>query len=74
MMADWPRLLLTTVIFEDMGDKTKVRLSQIPVDATDAEIACFAEMMAGMDGGWGGGYAIMDEMFVELQTEGGNDE
>lgn len=67
MMADWPRLLLTTVMFEDRGDKTNVRLSQVPIEATDAEIACFATAMAGMDKGWGGGYAIMDEMFVELQ-------
>ena len=69
MMADWPSLLLTTVIFEDMGDKTNVRLSQVPIEATDAEIACFAEMMAGMDKGWGSGYKIMDEMLVELQAE-----
>ena len=73
-MADWPLLLLTTVIFEDMGDKTNVRLSQVPMDATDAEIACFAAAMAGMDHGWGAGYAIMDEMFVELQAAGGGHE
>ena len=69
MMADWPRLLLTTVIFEDMGDKTKVRLSQLPMEATDAEIACFAKVMDNMDKGWGSGYAIMDEIFVELLAE-----
>ena len=69
MMADWPKLLLTTVIFEDMGDKTKVRLSQVPLEATDAEIACFATTMTGMDKGWGSGYAIMDEIFAELQAE-----
>jgi len=69
MMADWPRVLLTTVIFEDMGDRTNVRLTQVPIEATDAEIACFAAKMAGMDKGWGGGYAIMDELFVELQAE-----
>ena len=34
MMADWPRVLLTTVKFEDMGDKTNVRLSQLPIEAT----------------------------------------
>lgn len=67
-MPDWPRLLLTTVIFEDRGDKTNVRLSQLPLEATAAEIACFAAMMAGMDKGWGSGYAIMDEMFVELRA------
>ncbi len=69
MMADWPRVLLTTVIFEDQGDKTKVRLTQVPIDASDAEIACFAKMMAGMDNGWGKGYAIMDEMFRELLAQ-----
>lgn len=69
MMPDWPRVLLTTVTFEDKGDKTNVRLSQIPIDATDAEIACFANMMAGMSKGWGSGYAIMDEIFVELQAD-----
>lgn len=68
MMADWPRLLLTTVTFEDKGDKTNVRLSQIPMDATDAEIACFAEKMEGMGKGWGGGYAIIDEILSELQA------
>ncbi len=69
MMPDWPRTLLTTVAFEDLGEKTRVHLSQIPIDATDTEIARFAAMMAGMDKGWGSGYVIMDEMFVELQAE-----
>ena len=67
-MPDWPKVLLTTVIFEDLGDKTNVRLTQVPMDATDAEIACFAEMMAGMDQGWGSGYAIIDELLAELQA------
>jgi len=69
MMADWPRVLLTTVSFEDMGDKTNVRLSQAPIEATDAEIDCFATAMAGMDKGWGSGYTIMDELLVELQAD-----
>jgi len=69
MMADWPHLLLTTVIFEDMGDKTNVRLSQVPLEATNAEIICFAAAMAGMDKGWGSGYTMMDELFVEMQAD-----
>ena len=68
MMPDWPRVLLTTVIFENRGDKTSVRLSQVPIDATDAELACFAKVMARMDKGWGSGYAILDQMLVELQA------
>ena len=68
MMPDWPRVLLTTVTFEDRGDKTSVRLTQVPLDATDAEIACFAKTMEGMKMGWGGGYKIIDEILAELQA------
>jgi hypothetical protein len=52
-----------------MGDKTNVRLSQVPIEATDAEITCFAATMAGMDKGWGSGYALIDELLVELQAK-----
>lgn len=65
MMPNWPRVLLTTVTFEAAGDKTKVRLSQVPMDATDEEIACFVETMAGMDKGWGSGYEILDRILAE---------
>ncbi|MBV1915660.1 MAG: SRPBCC domain-containing protein [Pseudomonadales bacterium] len=70
MMPNWPRTLLTTVLFEGDGDKTNVCLTQVPLDATDAEIACFAEAMANMDHGWGAGYTILDEIFLELQGKG----
>jgi uncharacterized protein YndB with AHSA1/START domain len=68
MMPNWPRALLTTVKFDSIGDKTKVRLTQIPVDATAAEIACFAKVMSNMDKGWGSGYAILEKMLAELQS------
>ena len=68
MMPNWPALLLTTVLFEEKGAQTNVRLSQVPMEASDAEIACFAEMMSNMDKGWGAGYSILDEVFAELQT------
>lgn len=68
MMADWPRVILTTVTFEDMGAKTKVRLTWVPFNATDAEIACFSGAVAGMGKGWESGFAIMDELLAELQA------
>lgn len=68
MMGDWPRVLLTTVTFADKGGKTNLRLSQIPMDATDDEIANFAKAIAGMSGGWGKGFAIIDELLAELQA------
>ena len=67
-MPDWPRILFTTVTFEEDGAKTNVRLSQVPMNASDAEIACFAKMMEGMSKGWGSGYAIIDEILQELQA------
>ena len=61
--------MLTTVAFEDIGEKTNVRLSQIPFETTNAEIVGFTKMMDGMrGGGWGKGYAIMDELLAELQA------
>lgn len=68
MMPDWPRVLLTTVTFEEDGEKTNVRLVWEPYDASAAEIECFAGAMANMGKGWESGYAIMDEIFKELQA------
>jgi len=50
MMPDWPRVILTIVTLEDMGAKTKVRLTWEPFEATDAEIACFAGAVDNMSG------------------------
>jgi len=69
MMKDWPRTLLTTVIFEPVGEQTRVCLTQVPLEASEAERACFAATMKNMDHGWGAGYAIMDEIFVELKAD-----
>ena len=66
MMPNWPKTLLTTITFVEQGDQTTVQLRQVPVDATEAEAACFAEMMSNMDGGWGSGYAILDGILAEL--------
>ncbi len=68
MMGDWPRLLLTTVTFGDMGEKTKLRMSQIPMDATEVEIANFAKAVEGMSGGWGKGFGIIDDILAELRA------
>lgn len=65
MMPDWPKTLLTTVTFLDKGSKTKVQLEQIPVDASDAEIACFAKMMGNMDNGWGKGFDLLQTLVTD---------
>lgn len=67
-MADWPRILLTTVMFEDEGGKTKMRLTWTPHKASEAEIACFAAAIDNMGKGWGAGMKLLEELLVELQA------
>ena len=67
MMPDWPITLLTTVDFSEKNGSTHVRLSQVPINPTAVEIACFAKVMSRMDKGWGSGYKIMETMLAELQ-------
>jgi len=68
MMPDWPRVMLITVTFEDVGTRTSVRLTMMPVDATEAENACFAAAMSGMGKGWGSGFAEIDELLAQLRS------
>jgi len=67
MMPDWPRVLLTTVTFREDGDQTQVRLVWTPYEASDAEIACFAGAISGLDKGWGKGMDLLADLLEELQ-------
>ncbi len=70
MMPNWPNLLLTTVTFTSLETSlTRVRLSQVPLQASAEELAFFAEHMANMDGGWGQGYALIDELLKTLSAD-----
>ncbi|WP_422375224.1 SRPBCC family protein [Roseibium sp.] len=68
MMPDWPRVLLTTVTFEEKDGQTDVRLTWVPHQASEAEIACFAGAVAGLDKGWGKGMELLAELLAELQA------
>lgn len=68
MMPDWPRVLLTVVTFEADGDRTKLRLTWTPHEASEAERACFAGAMANLDKGWGAGMAVLEDLLAELQA------
>jgi len=67
-MPDWPRVLMTTVTLEAAGDKTRMRLTWVPHEATHAEINCFAGAMGGLDSGWGSGMDLLAELLAELQA------
>ena len=68
MMANWPRVLLTTVTFQENGGQTTVRLTWVPHEASEAEIACFAAAMDGMDKGWAAGMELLADLLTELQA------
>ncbi len=68
MMADWPRVLLTTVTFEQEAQKTRMRLTWVPHEASEAEIACFSAAIDGMDKGWAAGMELLAELLAELRA------
>ncbi len=68
MMPDWPRILLTTVTFDEKDGQTRMELIWQPHEATKAEIDCFAAAIAGLDKGWGAGMALLETLLLELQT------
>jgi len=68
MMPDWPRVLLTTVTFDEAaGGKTQMRLTWVPHESSEAEIACFAAAMDKMGMGWGKGMELLEQMLIEMQ-------
>ena len=67
MMADWPRVLLTTITFEEQDGKTHLKLTWVPHEASEAEINCFAGALAGMNKGWAAGMDMLAELLAELQ-------
>ena len=68
MMADWPRVLLTTVTFEEACGQTKLHLTWAPDQASNAEIACFTAAIGGKGKGWDAGMKLLAELLAELQT------
>ena len=50
----WPRLMLTTVLFAEEGQHTRVTLTWQPIDPTKEERDSFVQMLPSMTGGWTG--------------------
>ncbi len=55
MNPDWPREMLTTVRFKDLGGRTEVTIEWVPVDgSSELEIDTFDKGRDSMKGGWTG--------------------
>ena len=68
MMADWPRVLLTTVVFDEEGARTRMRLTWSPHNATEGELTCFAAAIDRMGKGWESGMELLTKLLAELQN------
>jgi uncharacterized protein YndB with AHSA1/START domain len=68
-MPDWPRVLLTTVTFDQDGARTRMRLTWTPHEASDAELACFSAAIDGMGKGWNPGMELLTKVLAELQAQ-----
>lgn len=66
MSDSWPAEMLTTIEFESLGNKTKIKLTWIPVNGTPEEIKTFTEAMSGMHQGWGGAFENLDTYLLKL--------
>ena len=61
----WPLKMLTTVNFENAGDKAKVTLTWCPMDATEIEDKTFVAGMEGMKTGWGGSFDSLADFLAK---------
>lgn len=53
MAPTWPREMLATTEFEDLGDgTTRLSITWVPLNATEVEEATFDGARTGMQGGW----------------------
>ena len=66
LSASWPLELLSTFTFEDAGDgRTKLTISWLPINETDAERETFDRGRPSMTGGWSG---TMEQLEAYLAT------
>jgi uncharacterized protein YndB with AHSA1/START domain len=66
MMPAWPRVLLTTVTFEENRGRTKLRLTWVPHEASDAELTCFAGAIPRIGKGWEAGMELLAQLLAKL--------
>jgi uncharacterized protein YndB with AHSA1/START domain len=62
----WPLRLLTTILFEDVGDRTRVTVLWTPLEATAEERATFEANRANMNGGWSGSFEVLEAYLASI--------
>ena len=63
---EWPLELLTTVLLEEVGNQTELTLTWVPIEATEAEMACFEQGLESCKMGWTGTFDSLDRHLASL--------
>ena len=63
---NWPLEVLNAVTFQTVGHATQITLRGGPINATEAELAAFAEHIASMQQGFGATFDQLDEYLTTL--------
>lgn len=65
LAPSWPRQMLATILFAEMGGKTLVTIKSAPYEATEAEVKIFREGFSSMNQGWSGTFERLDAYLKE---------
>ena len=65
-MPNWPKEMQTTILLEEVGDKTRLQLIWQPINPTQEEAEAFEASRAEHDKGWGGGLEQLDAYLATL--------
>jgi uncharacterized protein YndB with AHSA1/START domain len=68
LSADWPAEILSTVEFEAGGSRTTIKVTWVPINATEAERKTFEAGAESMRGGWTGTFDQL-EAFLRSAKE-----
>jgi uncharacterized protein YndB with AHSA1/START domain len=67
MAPAWPLEMLTTVLLEDLDQRTRLTLRWEPINATDEERKIFRDAKLSMQGGWTGSFDALAEHLAKAK-------
>ena len=67
MMPDWPKQIRLELHLEDSGERTHMRMTWTPHDATENEQNCFSQAVGNMDKGWQAGMDLLAQQLESLK-------
>ena len=69
ILPQFPAEMLSTVTLEEVGKRTRITVSWLPINATDEEKKFFAGFHESMTGGWSGSFEQLDQYVAESASD-----